>query len=132
MGLRAYDRPNSGVRAESGELRLDSRVPLLANPVERRTVEVPRQPVVLLGRNRITGDLVGGIQLRVPIERGERVLQRLIVTADRQGLARTMQRSLRTGDPRPLTRLGSGVEAAGQAYQTDQQHSASVRICWPH
>jgi len=92
-----------------------------------------RQPVVLLGRDRIASHLVGGIQRGVTIERGESVLQRLIVTADRQGLARTMHRRLRTGDARPLTRLGSGVEAPGQAYQTDQQHQCErTHVLDPH
>jgi len=100
----------------------DPRAPARANASERGTVEVSGQLTLLPGRDRITGHLPGVIQLRVPIERRKGVLQGLIVTGNREGRARTMQCGLRTGHLSPVNSRGSSVEAAGQAYDTGQQH----------
>src|SRR6516225_3867563 len=51
--------PDSRVRAERGELRLDSRAAILANPTQRRTVEVARQFIAPLRGDGVTGHLVG-------------------------------------------------------------------------
>ena len=76
---------------------------------------MPRQFVMVLRRDGVTCHLVSRPEVRIPIERGECVLQRLIAPFDRQGLARAVLRRLRAGCARPLTHLGSGEEAARQA-----------------
>jgi hypothetical protein len=62
-----------------------------------------RELIVPLRGDGIAGQLVGGIQLRVPIHRREGVLQHLVTSADSHCLARTPQGCLRTGDMCPVT-----------------------------